>query len=213
MLCGLLSLSVYTAASRAAIALTVLSNDPYTNTTSFHQAEVEPASFASGSTVVTAFQAGRFPDGGSSNIGFATSANGGSTWKNGFLPGTTVYAKPAGPYQAVSDEAVAFDAKHGVWQIIMDGLDSDSVGVAVLVSRSTDGGNTWNSPVTVSAGTNDQDRDKTWIVCDNNAALAVLRQLLRRVGRHGPQPAAAHGRIPRTAAPPGRSRRCPPRRR
>ena len=170
LLCGLLSLSVYTAASRAAIALTVLSNDPYTNTTSFHQAEVEPASFASGSTVVTAFQAGRFPNGGSSNIGFATSANGGSTWKNGFLPGTTVYAKPAGPYQAVSDEAVAFDAKHGVWQIIMDGLDSDSVGVAVLVSRSTDGGNTWNSPVTVSAGTNDQDRDKTWIVCDNNAA-------------------------------------------
>jgi hypothetical protein len=90
LLCGLLSLSVYTAASRAAIALTVLSNDPYTNTTSFHQAEVEPASFASGSTVVTAFQAGRFPNGGSSNIGFATSANGGSTWKNGFLPGTTV---------------------------------------------------------------------------------------------------------------------------
>src|SRR5690242_6635280 len=41
LLCGLLSLSVYTAASRAAIALTVLSNDPYTNTTSFHQAEVE----------------------------------------------------------------------------------------------------------------------------------------------------------------------------
>jgi hypothetical protein len=102
-------------------------------------------------------------------MGFATSADGGSTWKNGFLPGTTVYAKPAGTYQAVSDEAVAFDAKHGVWQIIMDGLDSYSVGVSVLVSRSTDGGNTWNSPVTVSAGTNDQDRDKTWIVCDNNA--------------------------------------------
>jgi hypothetical protein len=169
LLCGLLSLSICTAASRAAVPLTVLSNDPYTNTTSFHQAEVEPASFAWGSTVVTTFQAGRFPNGGSSNMGFATSADGGTTWKNGFLPGTTVYAKPAGPYQAVSDEAVAFDAKHGVWQIIMDGLDSYSVGVSVLVSRSTDGGNTWNSPVTVSAGTNDQDRDKTWIVCDNNA--------------------------------------------
>lgn len=167
-LCALLSLTLCTSASRAAVPLTVLSNDPYTNTTSFHQAEVEPASFASGSTVVTTFQAGRFPNGGSSNMGFATSADGGSTWKNGFLPGTTVYAKPAGTYQAVSDEAVAFDARHGVWQIIMDGLDSDSVGVAVLVSRSTDGGNTWNSPVTVSAGINDQDRDKTWIVCDNN---------------------------------------------
>jgi BNR repeat-like domain len=148
----------------------VLSNDPYTNTTAFHQAEVEPASFAAGSTLVTAFQAGRFPNGGSSNIGWATSTDGGTTWKNGFLPGTTVYAKPAGPYQAVSDEAVAFDAKHGVWQIIMDGLDSDSVGVAVIVSRSTNGGLTWSNPATVSAGVNDQDRDKTWIVCDNNAA-------------------------------------------
>jgi hypothetical protein len=168
LLCGLLSLTVCTAASRAAIPLTVLSNDPYTNTTSFHHAEVQPASFAAGSTVVTAFQAGRFPDGGSSNIGWATSTDGGSTWKNGFLPGTTIYAKPAGPYNAVSDEAVSFDAKHGVWQIIMDGLDSYYSGVAVVVSRSTDGGLTWGLPVTVSAGTNDQDRDKTWIACDNH---------------------------------------------
>jgi hypothetical protein len=170
LLCGLLSLSVLAASASAGVALSVLSNDPYTNTTSIHAAEVEPASFAAGSTVVTAFQAGRFPDGGSSNIGWATSTNGGSTWKNGFLPGTTVYAKPAGPYAAVSDEAVAFDAKHGTWMIIMDGLDSDYVGVAVLVNRSTNGGLTWSNPVTVSAGTNDQDRDKTWIVCDNHTA-------------------------------------------
>lgn len=170
LLCGLSCLTIGAASAHAGVAANVLSNDPYTNTTSYHQAEVEPASFASGSTVVTAFQAGRFPDGGSSNIGWATSSDGGSTWKNGFLPGTTVYAKPAGPYNAVSDEAVAFDAKHGVWQIIMDGLDSDYVGVSVMVSRSTNGGLAWNSPVTVSAGTNDQDRDKTWIVCDNHPA-------------------------------------------
>jgi hypothetical protein len=170
LLCGLLCLTICAASARAGVPLTVLSSDPYTNTTSYHQTEVEPASFASGSTVVTAFQAGRFPDGGSSNIGWATSSDGATTWKNGFLPGTTIYAKPAGPYNAVSDEAVAFDAKHGVWQIIMDGLDSDYVGVAVMVSRSTNGGLTWNSPATVSAGTNDQDRDKTWIVCDNHTA-------------------------------------------
>jgi hypothetical protein len=41
---------------------------------------VEPDTFAFGSTVVGAFQVGRFYDGGSSNIGWATSANGGSTW-------------------------------------------------------------------------------------------------------------------------------------
>ncbi|HET7047263.1 MAG TPA: sialidase family protein [Solirubrobacteraceae bacterium] len=169
LLCGLLSLTVCAAAARAAVPLTVLSNDPYTNTTSFHQAEVEPASFAAGSTVVTAVQAGRFPDGGSSNIGWATSTDGASTWKNGFLPGTTVYAKPAGPYAAVSDEAVAFDAKHGVWMIVMDGLDPNYAGIAAIVSRSTDGGLTWGNPVTVQASTT-QNIDKTWIVCDSHAS-------------------------------------------
>lgn len=170
LLSGLLSTALCTASAHAGVPMTVLSNDPYTNTTAFHQAEVQPASFASGSTVVTAFQAGRFPDGGSSNIGWATSSDSGTTWKNGFLPGTTVYAKPAGPYHAVSDEAVAYDAKHATWMIIMDGLDSDYVGVAVMVNRSTNGGLTWTNPVTISAGTNDQDRDKTWIVCDNHPA-------------------------------------------
>src|SRR5712692_5972517 len=42
-----------------------LSSDPYTNSTSQHRTEVEPASYSYGSTIVTAFQAGRFVDVGS----------------------------------------------------------------------------------------------------------------------------------------------------
>src|ERR1700755_1146623 len=80
LLSGLLSTALLTASARAGVPLSVLSNDPYTNTTAFHQAEVEPESFAAGSTLVTAFQAGRFPNGGSSNIGWATSTDGGTTW-------------------------------------------------------------------------------------------------------------------------------------
>src|SRR5438552_423188 len=78
-----------------------LSNDPYTNSNSQHQTELEPASFSFGSTIVTAFQAGRFIDAASSNIGWATSLDKGITWEKGFLPGTTQFV--GGIYTRVSD--------------------------------------------------------------------------------------------------------------
>src|SRR5216684_331048 len=73
-----------------------LSSDPFTNSTSQHRTEVEPDTFAFGSTIVSAFQVGRFFNGGASNIGFATSTNGGHSFKNGFLPGITTFV--GGPY-------------------------------------------------------------------------------------------------------------------
>jgi hypothetical protein len=147
-----------------AASLTLLSTDPYTNTSSEHQTQVEPDTFAVGSTIVSAFQSGRFANGGSSNIGWATSTDAGATWTNGFLPGTTGYSTPNGPYAAVSDPSVAFDAAHKVWLIASLPLNGSENGAGVVVSRSTDGGLTWASPVVVSSivGT-----DKDWIVCDN----------------------------------------------
>ncbi len=76
-----------------------LSTDPYTNGGSQHRTEVEPSSFAFGTTIVDTFQAGRFIDVGSSNIGWATSTDSGITWQHGFLPGTTKLAGgPLRPY-------------------------------------------------------------------------------------------------------------------
>src|SRR5213082_1302861 len=74
-------------AAAATVTLTQVSSDPYTNSTSQHATEVEPDTFANGATVVAAFQVGRFFDGGSTNIGFARSGDGGSTWSHGFLTG------------------------------------------------------------------------------------------------------------------------------
>src|SRR5579884_2123582 len=102
-----------------AASLIKISSDPYTNPTSQHKTEVEPDTFAFGSTIVSAFQAGRFPDafGGSSNIAWATSTDRGDTWKQGFLPSSTVFSTPAGSYARASDPSVAYDAKHNVWLI------------------------------------------------------------------------------------------------
>src|SRR5260370_15785897 len=74
----------------SAVRLHSVSADPYRNTTSYHRTEVEPDTFAYGPTIVAAFQVGRFEDGGASNVGWATSTNGGRSWAHGFLPGTTV---------------------------------------------------------------------------------------------------------------------------
>jgi hypothetical protein len=133
--------------------LTQISSDPYTNPDSNHKTQVEPDTFAFGHTVVSVFQSGRFFDGGASNIGFATSANGGETWTHGFLPGTTIFATPPGPskYHRVSDPSVAYDAKHKVWiTSYLAFFRGTSVRTDVLVSRSTDGGLTWGLPVPVN---------------------------------------------------------------
>jgi len=133
-----LSTSVFAALTGR--ALLQVSTDPYTNSTSQHQTEVEPDSYSNGSTIVAATQVGRFTDGGASNIGWATSTDNGTTWKNGFLPGTTVYATPAGSYDRLSDPAVIYDAAHQHWIISSLAISNDSgtpVGVAVTPDGKT----------------------------------------------------------------------------
>ena len=145
-----------------------LSSDPYTNSNSQHQTELEPASFSFGSTIVTAFQAGRFVDAASSNIGWATSLDNGATWKNGFLPGTTQFA--GGPYTRVSDPSVAYDLAHKTWiisSVAVFGSGSTLTSPTIIVNLSTNGGLTWSKPLRVVNGGSTY-YDKDWIVCDNS---------------------------------------------
>ena len=138
--CLITSLALLAAGTASAAGLVQISADPFTNPDSQHATQVEPDNLAYGSTVVSAFQTGRFFDGGSSDIGFATSKDGGLSWTYGFLPSITTNSLPAGPYARVSDPAVAFDDMHNVWMIVSLGIDASGNGAAVLVSRSTDGG-------------------------------------------------------------------------
>ena len=144
-----------------------VSSDPFTNGTSQHQTQVEADTFAAGNTIVSAFQSGRFTNGGASGIGWATSTDGGATWRHGFLPALTVHSTPAGPYDRASDPAVAFDPRHSTWLISTLAMVG-SRGAAVTVSRSADG-LTWSAPVVV-ASTATGFFDKEWVVCDGHAS-------------------------------------------
>jgi hypothetical protein len=169
----LLSLVAFPALVAYAASPLQISSDPYTqatckaSSTTNHHTEVEPDTFSNGSTIVATFQVGRVFDGGSCDIGFATSTNNGGTWGTpGLLPGTTHFATPAGPYDRISDPSVAFDARHNTWLIASLAL-TGATGAAVLVSQSTNGGTSWANPVTVHAQSG---VDKNWVVCDNTSS-------------------------------------------
>ncbi len=149
------------AAAASANHTRAIEHRPFTNSDSQHATEVEPGMFAAGSTIVTAFQAGRRFNGGGSDIGFATSTNGGASWTNGLLPSLTVAV--GGTYLAASDPV-------GGLRPGARGLD-----VASLPDRIRHGCGgreplrrckNWGAPIIVSA-TNDS--DKQWIICDNTS--------------------------------------------
>jgi hypothetical protein len=177
LLGALAAVALFAAASTAAAAnvpLTRVSADPFTNTTSQHATELEPDTFASGSTVVATYQVGRFFNGGASDIGYARSSDGGATWDvSSFLPGLTFnagpFSDPDSPFERVSDPSVAFDAKHNTWLISSIPLEPDLDVPTIFVSRSTDGASTFGAPVEIPPpATKKVNLDKNWTVCDNH---------------------------------------------
>lgn len=146
-----------------------ISADPFANPSSQHATQVEPDAFAFGSTIVATFQSGRFFQAGSSDIGFATSHDGGVTWTTGELPGTTSFSQPSGSFDSISDPSIAYDAAHGVWLIAsLPIIFNPAVATpAALVSRSSDG-LAWGPPVAIAPGQSSTDKD--WITCDNTAS-------------------------------------------
>jgi hypothetical protein len=160
-----------TGAAQAPIQLVKISNDIFKNTDMQHATEVEPDTYSFGSTIVSAFQVGRrYANGGSSDLGFAISTDGGTTWKHGFLPGLTTHYK-GGKFPAVSDPSVSYDSKHGVWLVSSLGISDANSNTVLLSSNSADGIN-WNDPVTADNTSGYGDKD--WLVCDNGSSSRFL---------------------------------------
>jgi hypothetical protein len=149
----------------AAVGSHTISTDTLTTAKGEHHTEVEPDTFAFGSTIVSAFQVGRIYGGGADAIGWSTSTDGGANWTPGLLPSLTKASTPPGPYDRGTDASVAYDARHGKWLVSTLAM-SGSNGVAVTVNQSPNG-TTWGGPVV--AATKGGGLDKSWIVCDNTS--------------------------------------------
>src|SRR5436190_742373 len=122
--------------------------------------------------VVTVYQEGRIADGGDATNGFATSLDGGKSWKTGELPGLTSYPGQGGVFERASDAVVAFGPNNVVYanSLVFDfnkdlGLRS---GIAVNVSK--DGGLHRGPPVLLQDDVVGGLNDKNWIVVDTSDA-------------------------------------------
>ena len=151
------------------VALVQVSADAYSGGLGQHATEVEPDTFAFGSTIVSTFQVSRIFGASAMNIGWATSTDGGATWTSGVLPGITTSA--GGTLDSAGDPVVAYDAAHGQWMISTGGGVDDANGNVLegqsFIARSRDGIN-WDDPIAVAPlSTNLHDKD--WIVCDDTS--------------------------------------------
>ena len=163
LVCALAPCVLLAAADSAGASLQI-SSDPFTDEFGQHMTEVEPHVFAYGSVLVATFQQGRMFGGGCSDIGFSTSVNRGLTWQDGSLPGLTIFSG-GDRYPSVSDPAVAYDARHGLWLIVSLAVGGEPA--AIFISRSGDG-LSWDNPIT--AATAEAFFDKPWIACDNSTS-------------------------------------------
>ena len=114
---------------------------------------------------------GRYPDGGAVGIETSWTHDGGATWHHKPLPGVTVTTGGAATWERASDPVVAF-ASDGVVYVstLVFNVGCDS---AVLVSKSTDSGQTFAKPTTSHrSATCDISDDKNWLVVDTSAASA-----------------------------------------
>lgn len=142
--------------------------DRLANPESQHESEAEPDSLTVGQTTVALFQVGRNRSGGAAAIGWATTTDGGRSWREGILPGLTTASAPPGPFPRASDPVVAYDAVRRVWLAHTLALGPGET--RLTVHRSADGVR-WSGPLDVASARSDRlAYDKNWITCDNGAA-------------------------------------------
>jgi hypothetical protein len=185
---GLLALvlvgaSVGAVARKPALVIPV-SRDTATNTGFQHETEVEPSIASAGSVLVTVFQVGRGPLHGAAATGWATSRNGGKTWRRGLFQAITRPGVNPPTAIDITDPVVSYDAVHRIW-IAASIADFANGSRTLQVHRSRDGLH-WSAPVEVAKGVVDKD----WLVCDEGARsrfrgrcyVAFTREDVERLG-------------------------------
>lgn len=115
---------------------------------------------------VAVFQAGRVDAGCAQTIGYATTFDGGKTWRDGSLP--KISKATGGTTPLVSDPVVAFGPKSVVYVNVLM-CEDDQNDLAFSVSKN--GGRTWNKPIRVPTERTLPFDDKNWIVVDNGKGL------------------------------------------
>lgn len=144
-------------------------------------AEVEPylaINPTDGQNLVGVWQQDRWSNGGAQGLLAAFTTDGGQTWNERQVPFSRCSGGNAlngGDYARATDPWVTIGADGTVYWMAMSITDRDGGAElsAMLVSRSTDGGDTWDAPQTLIADTNPYFNDKNAMTADPNDANYV----------------------------------------
>jgi hypothetical protein len=122
--------------------------------TNYPNAEVEPwvaVNPTDSTNVVGVFQQDRWSNGGAHGLVTGVSHDGGASWNETWAHLSTCAGGTAtngGGYDRSSDPWVTFSPNGTAYQISIS-VSADEVTSAVLVSRSTNGGDSWSEPITL----------------------------------------------------------------
>jgi len=116
----------------------------------------------SADTLLATFQEGRFTDGGAVDCGYGISTNGGLTWSRALIPGLTTAV--GGPYPRASDPVAGIDLNGTMYLTTIAIVDVAQTMSAITLSRSTNGGETFNAPIEALRSPNSSIfLDKEWL--------------------------------------------------
>jgi len=122
--------------------------------TNYVNAEVEPRVAVNPkdpNNIVGVFQQDRWSNGGAHGLVAGVSHDGGTTWSETWAHFSTCSGGTAangGNYDRASDPWVSFTPNGDLYQISLS-ASADLITSAILVSKSTNGGDTWSEPITL----------------------------------------------------------------
>ena len=123
------------------------------------------------------FQEGRFTtNGGAVDCGYSISHDSGLTWTRALIPNLTMTS--GGPYFRATDPVVAFDSSNNVYLETLVATDPNFVNGAVVVSKSTNGGATFGSPVVAFQPSNSAFPDKDWFAINTFGGTPAAGRIL-----------------------------------
>src|SRR5436190_16681362 len=150
----------------------------YPNSEPEPRADVNPTNT---SNIVGAYQQDRWNDGGGRGLVSSWTKNGGATWHPVVIPGITRCSN--GAYDRASDPWVSFAPNGDLYSLSLsfDAFDTQN---AILVSKSTNGGESWGAPIPVAADdTNGLDKQSiTADPFDSNYVYAAWDRFLSPPG-------------------------------
>ena len=161
-----------------------LGNDP-SQLPSNQRAQAEPhiARHATDADFLAAtFQEGRYTDGGAIDCGYAISHDGGLTWSRALTPGVTTVV--GGPYLRATDPVAAIDLNSNVFLNTLAIIDANQTMSALLLSRSTNGGASFDPPIEVMRSPDSSVfLDKNWMAVNTFANTPTAGRIFLTVTR------------------------------